>query len=71
MVHAAIDASTLPDALTVVGSAGTVIGATIGAIVGATSSRRALECLALGAAAGSVGGYLAVFVIYDGIRVLG
>jgi hypothetical protein len=71
MCYAAVNVSALPDALAIIGSAGTVLGGAIGAIAGSSNWRQAFECLALGAAAGGVSGCLAVFVTYLAARTLG
>jgi hypothetical protein len=71
MGYVGVNVSTLPDALTIVGSAGTVLGGVIGAIAGSSNWRQAFECLALGAAAGGVSGCLAVFLTYLAARALG
>lgn len=50
MPHAAIDVSTLPDVLAILGSAGSVVGGGVGLVVDHAKLRQALENLALGAA---------------------
>lgn len=69
MLDADANISSITDLLTVVGSAGTVVGAAIGVIVSDATRRQALECLALGAAAGGACGCLLAFVAYDVTRL--
>ncbi len=71
MLFAAIDVSTLPDVLAVLGSAGSVVGGGVGLAVNHATSREALENLALGAAVGGVCGCSAAFLAYIVIRMLG
>jgi hypothetical protein len=71
MPHAAINVSTLPDVLAILGSAGSVVGGGVGLAVGHASLRQILENLALGAAVGGVCGCFAAFLAYVVIRILG
>jgi zinc transporter ZupT len=64
------NSSSLADLLSVIGPAGTLLGAAIATTVRPARRRDALERLALGAALGGVIGYLAAFVVYD-LRLLG
>ena len=71
MPHAAIDASTLPDVLAILGSAGSVVGGGVGLVANHATLRQALENLALGAAVGGVCGCFVAFLAYVAIRMLG
>ncbi|HEU0251303.1 MAG TPA: hypothetical protein VFR48_11315 [Solirubrobacteraceae bacterium] len=64
MLAGHLSASTLPDVLTVIGSAGSVVGGGIALILSPHLQRQALENLALGAAVGAVCGSFAVFAAY-------
>lgn len=70
MFNAVANAPQLTDLLTLLGSAGTVVGGTIGLIVGAPTSRQRFESLALGAAAGGAGGCLIAFIGYACLQTL-
>jgi VIT1/CCC1 family predicted Fe2+/Mn2+ transporter len=70
MLDADANISSITDLLTIVGSAGTVVGATIGVIVGGATWRQAFECLTLGAAAGGACGCFIAFFAYDVTRLL-
>lgn len=70
MLFEAADTRTLTDLLTVAGAAGSTVGGAFGAVIGWTTWCRALEYLALGAAAGTASGCLIAFVAYDVIRIL-
>jgi hypothetical protein len=61
MLNGDIAASALPDALTVIGSAGSVVGGCVALMLNPYLQRQALENLALGAAIGAVCGCFAVF----------
>lgn len=63
MLSGDIPASTLPDVLTVVGSAGSVVGGCVALMLSPYLQRQALESLALGAAMGAVCGCFAVYLI--------
>jgi uncharacterized membrane protein len=69
MLHAAANATQLTDLLTLLGSAGTAIGAATGAIVKAPTLRQRFENLALGAAAGGVVGCLIAFIEYAYVQI--
>jgi hypothetical protein len=56
--------SSLPDALTVIGSAGSVLGGFVALTFSPHLRREALESLALGAAVGATCGFFAVFLAY-------
>jgi hypothetical protein len=71
MLDAVVNVPPITDLLTLFGSAGTVVGAAIGLIVGASTLRQAFESLALGAAAGGAGGCLIAFIGYACLRILG
>jgi hypothetical protein len=64
MLAKAPTASSLPDVLTVIGSAGSVVGGAVALALSPHLQRRALENLALGAAVGGVCAWFAVFVGY-------
>jgi hypothetical protein len=57
-------ASSLPDVLTVIGSAGGVVGGAVALALSSHLQRQALENLALGAAIGGVFAWFAIFVAY-------
>jgi uncharacterized protein YcfJ len=71
MLDAVVNVPPITDLLTVSGSVGTALGGVIGLIIGASKWRQAFEGLALGAAAGGVGGCLIAFMAYGWIRVMG
>jgi hypothetical protein len=71
MLDAVIDASTLPDALAILGSAGSVVGGGVSLVVSHATLRQALENLALGAAVGGVCGCFTAFLAYLAMRILG
>jgi hypothetical protein len=71
MPYAVIDASTLPDVLAVMGSAGSVVGGGVGLVVDSATLRQTFENLALGAAAGGACGCFVAFLAYLVIRMLG
>ena len=64
MLSADIPASTLPDLLTILGSAGSVVGGCVALMLSSRLQREALENLALGAAVGAFCGCFAVFAAY-------
>lgn len=64
-------ASSLPDALTVLGSAGSLIGAAVALALNPVWQRRALEDLAPGAAAGGICAWFVVFFTYALTRITG
>jgi hypothetical protein len=63
--------ASLPDALTVIGSAGSVVGAVGALLVSSYVQRQALEDLALGAAIGAVSACCATFFAYLLLRAFG
>ncbi|MGA9316319.1 MAG: hypothetical protein WBV77_17035 [Solirubrobacteraceae bacterium] len=71
MLNAVVNIPPLTDLLTLLGSAGTVVGGTIGLIVGAPALRQRFESLALGAAAGGASGCLVAFIGYACLQALG
>ncbi|HXP99533.1 MAG TPA: hypothetical protein VN845_05655 [Solirubrobacteraceae bacterium] len=71
MPHALINTSTLPAALAVLGSAGSVVGGGVALVVSHSTLRQAFENLALGGAIGGVCGCLATFLAYLVIQILG
>jgi hypothetical protein len=64
MLSADISASTLPDILTIIGSAGSVVGGCVALTLSSRLQRETLENLALGAAVGAVLGCFSVFAAY-------
>lgn len=66
---AAVASYQLAEILAVLGAGGSVIGGLIGSLIGASTWRRALENLALGATAGGVAGCLIAFGTYVGDRI--
>jgi hypothetical protein len=56
--------ASLPDALTVIGSAGSVLGGVVALAFSPYPQREALESLALGAAVGATCGFFAVFLAF-------
>ncbi len=71
MPDAVVNAPPLADLLTLIGSAGTVVGAAVGSVVAASTLRQAFENLALGAAAGGAGGCSIAFIGYACLRITG
>ncbi len=71
MLNAVVNIPPLTDLLTLLGSAGTVVGGTIGLVVGAPALRQRFESLALGAAVGGAGGCSIAFIGYACLRIMG
>lgn len=71
MLYAVLSAPPIADLLAVFGSAGAIVGGTIGWFMEADNWRRAFENLALGATAGTVCFSAAAFLSYALIRVFG
>lgn len=63
-------ASSLPDVLTVLGSAGSVVGSVVALALDPCLQRRALENLAVGAAVGGTCAWFAVFIAYALTRIV-